>query len=128
VGHRTAISCLPGATFPGVRVADSDIWRGYRHRLIYAWLVEAGYPDIPLCGTEIGSGTGYEKPMASIAWGEYRKTESKGRVHVIPKTSDSCITTSAIRDSSSMSAAQQFTALLSEFELLFACQQRHSRT
>ena len=51
------------STFPGVRVADSDIWRGYRHRLIYAWLVEASYPDIPLCGTEIGSGTGYEEPM-----------------------------------------------------------------
>lgn len=42
----------------GKRVADSDIWIGYRHRQIHDWLSEIGYDDIPFCVTEVGTGDG----------------------------------------------------------------------
>ena len=42
----------------GLRVADSDAWTGYRHRLIRAWLNELGYGDVPICATEVGTGDG----------------------------------------------------------------------
>jgi len=51
------------AVLPGRRVADSSIWLGYRHRLISGWMAEAGYPDIPLCATEVGSGMGYQPSL-----------------------------------------------------------------
>lgn len=41
-------------------VSTSGIWLGYRHRLIHRWLIDAGYGDIPICGTEIGTGQGDE--------------------------------------------------------------------
>lgn len=43
---------------PGRRVADSDDWTGYRHRRIRAWLAAVGFGDVPLCATEVGTGTG----------------------------------------------------------------------
>jgi hypothetical protein len=42
----------------GRRVADSDVWTGYRHRLIREWLNELGYGDVPICATEVGTGDG----------------------------------------------------------------------
>ncbi len=42
----------------GLRVADGDVWTGYRHRLIRAWLDALGYGDVPICATEVGTGDG----------------------------------------------------------------------
>ena len=44
----------------GLRVADSNLWIGYRHRQIHSWMEELGYGDIPFCVTEVGTGNGRE--------------------------------------------------------------------
>lgn len=46
---------------PGARVSQSSIWIGFRHRQIRNWLDAAGYSDIPICATEVGTGTGRER-------------------------------------------------------------------
>jgi hypothetical protein len=47
---------------PGVRVVDSGIWLGFRHRQIRQWLIEIDrrYVAIPICATEVGTGAGGE--------------------------------------------------------------------
>ena len=42
----------------GLRVADGDVWTGFRHRLIRAWLNALGYGDVSICATEVGTGDG----------------------------------------------------------------------
>ncbi|HML23531.1 MAG TPA: hypothetical protein PKD09_17880 [Aggregatilinea sp.] len=49
----------------GLRVADTDIWTGYRHRQIRAWLDALGYGDVPICATEVGTGDGRDAFDAS---------------------------------------------------------------
>ncbi len=50
---------------PNLRVADSGIWLGFRYRLIHQWLSEIGYSYLPICATEVGTGSGREPPDIS---------------------------------------------------------------
>lgn len=56
------------AVTPGVRVVDSGIWLGFRHRLIRRWMmaVDRRYANIPFCATEVGTGAGGEFDLSDF--------------------------------------------------------------